>query len=94
LSQVDAARQAHLKTLPGSVQRVLFEGQDKQGKLSGRTDRNEIVHVPGPSQLLGEIAEVRITEAYKNSLAAELLNPPGRDPHKGKATARHLPIVI
>ncbi len=66
----------HLARLAGTTQRVLIEGLDKDsGKLwSGRTERNEIVHVTGSGdrELGGEVVEVTIVRSNKHSLEGEL----------------------
>ena len=66
---------AHLATLLGTRQRVLVEGASKApGKVTGRTERNEIVHleVPEGRELVGALVDVTITEAFKHSLAGTL----------------------
>jgi tRNA-2-methylthio-N6-dimethylallyladenosine synthase len=64
---------AHLASLAGTTQRVLIESPGEGGIWSGRTERNEIVHVAGAGDrdLLGEVAEVRVVRSNKHSLAAE-----------------------
>ncbi|MBK8252085.1 MAG: tRNA (N6-isopentenyl adenosine(37)-C2)-methylthiotransferase MiaB [Polyangiaceae bacterium] len=66
----------HLKSLVGTTQRVLIEGPDKgKGELwSGRTERNEIVHVRGASEfdLTGELVSATVVRENKHSLEAEL----------------------
>lgn len=66
----------HLASLAGTAQEVLVEGRDKgTGKLwSGRSARNEIVHIAGAADrdLLGELVTVTITRANKHSLEGEL----------------------
>jgi tRNA-2-methylthio-N6-dimethylallyladenosine synthase len=54
---------------------VLVEGTDKGGSLwSGRSERNEIVHVAGAADrdLAGELVEVAIVRHNKHSLQGEL----------------------
>jgi tRNA-2-methylthio-N6-dimethylallyladenosine synthase len=66
---------AHLAALLGTRQSVLVEGASKaQGKVTGRTVRNEIVHldVPEGRQLIGALVDVEITQAFKHSLAGVL----------------------
>jgi tRNA-2-methylthio-N6-dimethylallyladenosine synthase len=74
---VDRIKLSHLQSLVSSEQEVLVEGRSKTGDFSGRTDRNEIVHLKTGTDIggLGEgaLVRVRITEAFKNSLAAEAL---------------------
>lgn len=66
----------HLSGLVGSTQRALIEGRDKgKGQLwSGRTERNEIIHVAGAEDLdlAGEVVSVRVARNNKHSLEAEL----------------------
>ena len=68
--------QAHLEALTGTEQEVLIEGPSKTaGLVSGRTERNEIVHLEAPAgvQLVGQLARVKIDAAYKHSLRGSLL---------------------
>ena len=67
----DGQREAHLETLVGSTARVICEGLGKTGGFSGRSERNEIVHFEAPFDPIGEIVPVRITRAFRNSLAGE-----------------------
>ncbi|CAN5906461.1 tRNA (N6-isopentenyl adenosine(37)-C2)-methylthiotransferase MiaB [soil metagenome] len=67
----ESQTRAHLTTLIGTRQRVLVEGASKaQGKVTGRTERNEIVHldVPPGRALICALVEVEITQAFKHSL--------------------------
>jgi tRNA-2-methylthio-N6-dimethylallyladenosine synthase len=65
-----------LERLVGSTERVLVEGQSKAGshKVTGRTERNEIVHITDEdgASLVGEIVEVAIVRAFKHSLEGEI----------------------
>jgi tRNA-2-methylthio-N6-dimethylallyladenosine synthase len=64
-----------LAKLVGSTARVLVEGEEKtgSGRVTGRTERNEIVHIPteNGASLIGEIVEVRLVRAFKHSLEGE-----------------------
>jgi tRNA-2-methylthio-N6-dimethylallyladenosine synthase len=66
----------YLRSLDGSTQRVLVEGTGKEGApaWTGRTERNEIVHIAAADDLdlLGDVVEVQITRANKHSLQGEL----------------------
>jgi tRNA-2-methylthio-N6-dimethylallyladenosine synthase len=66
---------AYLRSLEGTTQRVLVEGPGKEGATAwtGRSERNEIVHVAGADDLdlLGEIVDVHITRANKHSVQGE-----------------------
>jgi tRNA-2-methylthio-N6-dimethylallyladenosine synthase len=81
---------AHLGSLVGTQQKVLIEGAGKEGgaSWSGRTERNEIVHVAGAEglDLRGEVVEVSVVRANKHSLQAELTEA-------ARASARPLPPV-
>jgi len=77
-AEVDRHKERHLTSLVGTVATVLVEGPNKRGGLSGRTERNEIVHLGavelGPVDLgPGDLVRVEIERAYKNSLSARAL---------------------
>jgi len=59
----------------GGVQTVLVEGPSRKDpqQLCGRTENNRTVNFAGPSQLIGQFAEVVITEAITNSLRGRLV---------------------
>jgi len=74
----DTLSRAHLGALVGTKQRVLVEGASKsekgdltRGRVQGRTERSEIVHIEahGAGSLVGEVVEVDITRANKHSLS-------------------------
>ncbi|WP_374566011.1 tRNA (N6-isopentenyl adenosine(37)-C2)-methylthiotransferase MiaB [Nitrosomonas sp.] len=60
----------------GTVQRVLLDGPSKKNpeELSGRTDNNRVVNLPGDPALIGGFADVCITEARAHSLRGEMIN--------------------
>jgi len=80
----------HLGKLVGTRQRVLVEGTGKEGSgaWTGRTERNEIVHVAGAQgfDLRGDVVEVEIKRANKHSLQAELTD-------EARASARPLAVL-
>jgi tRNA-2-methylthio-N6-dimethylallyladenosine synthase len=91
---------AHLARLEGSLQTVLVESIGERGGYTGRTDRNEIVHLDANRDVIGELVQVRITRAYKHSLAgeptsAELLaaTPKAPRPSAEPTGPRFLPLV-
>ncbi|MGZ8217203.1 tRNA (N6-isopentenyl adenosine(37)-C2)-methylthiotransferase MiaB [Methylomagnum sp.] len=53
-----------------TVQRVLVEGVSRKdyAQLSGRTENNRVVNFSGSPKLIGQFADVLITEALPNSL--------------------------
>ncbi|WP_406624374.1 tRNA (N6-isopentenyl adenosine(37)-C2)-methylthiotransferase MiaB [Acidovorax sp. SDU_ACID1] len=59
----------------GTVQRLLVEGASKRdgGELMGRTECNRVVNFPGHPRLIGQMADVRITEARTYTLRGEVL---------------------
>ncbi len=59
----------------GTVQRVLVEGAARKNpnELFGRTDCNRAVVLEGPKRLIGQMVEVRITDAPQRSLRGEIL---------------------
>jgi tRNA-2-methylthio-N6-dimethylallyladenosine synthase len=69
----EAQRQAHLASLVGQHEAVLVEGRGRDGRCTGRTERNEIVHFDSARDRTGEIVSVRIAAAHKHSLGGELL---------------------
>ena len=86
LQEVQAAIEANARRISdsrvGTVQRILVEGaarkpgQDGAPELMGRTECNRIVNFPGgplSARLVGQMIDVRITEAYPHSLRAQVL---------------------
>jgi tRNA-2-methylthio-N6-dimethylallyladenosine synthase len=62
------------KSMIGSIQKVLVEGNSKKGDtLSGRTENMRTAHFIGNEQLIGKIVSVKITDGIGNSLQAELI---------------------
>jgi tRNA-2-methylthio-N6-dimethylallyladenosine synthase len=73
-AQLDAQALAISAAMVGSVQRVLVERAARKGhgELAGRTENNRWLNFPGPSTLLQQFAEVRVTEARPHSLRGRL----------------------
>jgi tRNA-2-methylthio-N6-dimethylallyladenosine synthase len=59
----------------GTVQRVLVEGASRKNadELMGRTECNRTVNFAGQPRLVGQLVDVRITEAMSHSLRGEVL---------------------
>jgi tRNA-2-methylthio-N6-dimethylallyladenosine synthase len=59
----------------GTVQKVLVEGNARKDatELMGRTECNRIVNFAGQPRLIGQMIDVRITQAYPHSLRAEVM---------------------
>ncbi|WP_154223718.1 tRNA (N6-isopentenyl adenosine(37)-C2)-methylthiotransferase MiaB [Marinicella rhabdoformis] len=58
------------QSMLGSTQKVLVEGTSKwsEEELSGKTENNRVVNFQGPKRLIGQMVDVTITEALRNSL--------------------------
>jgi len=70
--------QAISRRMVGTVERVLVEGPSRGDpvQLAGRTENNRVVNFDGPASLIGDLVDVRITQALPNSLRGELLPLP------------------
>jgi tRNA-2-methylthio-N6-dimethylallyladenosine synthase len=57
------------------VQKVLVEGPSRKNalELAGRTECNRMVNFSGPQRLVGQMVDIRITEANPHSLRGEVL---------------------
>ena len=64
------------ESMVGSDQTVLVEKKSKKtnNQLSGRTENNRWVKFDGHENLIGQMIELRITEALPNSLRARIIN--------------------
>ena len=65
-------------SMNGSIQRVLVESLSRKSTedLTGRTENNRVVNFEGAAELIGQFVDVKIIEAYKNSLRGELVATP------------------
>jgi tRNA-2-methylthio-N6-dimethylallyladenosine synthase len=59
----------------GTVQRILVEGASRKDptELMGRTECNRVVNFKGQPRLVGQMIDVKITEAMQRSLRGEVL---------------------
>lgn len=59
----------------GTIQRVLVEGTSKKdvNQLAARTENNRIVNFDGNHRLIGQLINVEITEANRNSLKGKII---------------------
>lgn len=63
------------ESMLNSKQTILVEGMSKRHhQLSGRTENNRIVNFQGPESLIGQFADVTITENLSNCLIGQLVN--------------------
>jgi tRNA-2-methylthio-N6-dimethylallyladenosine synthase len=74
-SAIDANVRVISASRQGTVQRVLVEGSARKNaaELFGRTECNRAVVFPGPQRLVGQMVDVRITEAQQRGLRGEVL---------------------
>jgi len=81
----------HLESMVGTTQEVLLEGVSRtdETRFTGRTRRNEIVHVEG-TDLAGQLREVVITSANKHSLMGRLT---GAEPLERRPPPRRLQVL-
>jgi len=63
--------------MAGKTERVLVEGISRKdpNQLFGRTENNRIVNFTGQSEIIGNFADILITEALPNSLRGKMLTP-------------------
>ncbi|MDO9402873.1 MAG: tRNA (N6-isopentenyl adenosine(37)-C2)-methylthiotransferase MiaB [Polaromonas sp.] len=72
---IDDSVRAISASRQGTVQRILVEGTSRkdQTELMGRTECNRVVNFKGQPRLVGQMIDVRITEATQRSLRGEVL---------------------
>jgi tRNA-2-methylthio-N6-dimethylallyladenosine synthase len=80
LALIEKQQSAHLATLVGTCQEVLIEGAGRgdERRFTGRSARNEIVHVEVPEGLdpIGSLVSVEIAQAFKHSLLGRMEGAP------------------
>ncbi len=66
------------RAMIGTVQRVLVEGPSRKSEtqMSGRTENNRVTNFNGSADLVGSFVDVKITEAFTNSLQGEIVACP------------------
>ncbi len=59
----------------GTTQKILIEGVSKKDpkQLAGRTENNRVVNFDGNPRLIGEMIDVEIIDAYRNSLQGKII---------------------
>jgi tRNA-2-methylthio-N6-dimethylallyladenosine synthase len=72
---IDSSVRAISSSRHGTVQRILVEGTSRKDatELMGRTECNRVVNFKGPARLVGQMIDVKITEAMQRSLRGEVL---------------------
>ncbi len=75
-SRINDMAAAISKSMVGTVQKVLVTGVSRKDdtEMSGRTENNRVVNFPAAERLIGQFADLKITEALPNSLRGELVN--------------------
>lgn len=65
----------HAQAMVGTTQRILVEREAQRGggDMAGRTENNRVVNFQGDKSLIGQFVDVRIEQAFSNSLRGELL---------------------
>lgn len=74
LQAVNEAKATEIsKGMLGTVQRCLVFGKAKKGEglLAARTDNNRVVNFAGDESLIGQMADIRITEVFPHTLGGE-----------------------
>ena len=73
--RIDTLFSGYSQAMVGSVERVLIESVSKKSatELAGRCENMRVVNFPGNARLIGEYAEVKITEAAAHSLRGEIV---------------------
>ena len=73
----------------GGRQYVLVDGVSKKdsNQVCGRTENNRVVNFDGPKSLIGQFAQVEITEALPNSLRGRMISVSGDEKLKIKLAA-------
>ncbi len=66
-------QRASMDAQVGKISQVLFDDLKSEGKIAGRTDEGRLVLIKGSEELLGKIANVKITKAYLTQLEGELV---------------------
>ena len=63
------------QALVGRTQRILVEGPSRKdpSELMGRTECNRAVNFKGPTRLIGQMVDVKISLAYPHSLRGEVV---------------------
>ena len=71
---LDSQQFAFNKTCENTVFDVLVEQKaGREGQLNARTPYMQSVYFEGPESLIGKIVQVKVSEARKNSLSADII---------------------
>jgi tRNA-2-methylthio-N6-dimethylallyladenosine synthase len=74
-AKINEQARAISEGMVGTVQKILVEGTSRkdENEVSGRTENNRVVNFPADKSVIGQFVDVRITDAYPNSLRGELI---------------------
>ena len=74
-ARIRAQADAISQSMVGSKQRVLVMSKSRKddSQLAARTENNRVVNFDGPQTLIGDFADVQITQALPNSLRGRIL---------------------
>ncbi len=76
---INEQQAAFNKTCEGRTMPILFDRKGKkEGQLSGRSPYFQSVYVTGNERLIGNIVDVKITNAFDNSLTGEIVTVDGK----------------
>ncbi len=75
---ISTRAEKYSRAMIGTVQRVLVEGPSRKSEtqMSGRTENNRVTNFNGSADLVGSFVDVKITEAFTNSLQGEIVAYP------------------
>lgn len=73
--RINAMALAISESMVGTIQRILIEQPSRKNpqELAGRTENNRVVNLSGEPSLIGQLVDVKITQALPNSLRGELV---------------------
>jgi tRNA-2-methylthio-N6-dimethylallyladenosine synthase len=73
--RIKAMALAISESMVGTIQRILIEQPSRKNpqELAGRTENNRVVNLSGDPSLIGQLVNVKITQAMPNSLRGELV---------------------
>ena len=75
---ISARAENYSQAMIGTTQRVLVEGPSRKSatQMSGRTENNRVANFDGSADLVGRFVDVKITQAFPNSLQGEIVAYP------------------
>jgi len=77
-ARIDELEQQVNQAMLGTTQRVLVESVSKKNmqELAGRTANNRVANFLGAPELIGQFADVKITQVVRHTLRGELISEP------------------